>query len=129
MARILFLSQFFPPETFAGANRVGSMVDALARTHDVVVVTLKPSYPDPSFYDAAQAIDADERRPYRVKRPLRFVPHSRSPVVRAIREHVMTLRLAVRAARHPADIVVTSSPSMFLGPAGWLLARVKSSRF
>ena len=129
MARILFLSQFFPPETFAGANRVGSMVEALARSHDVVVVTLKPSYPDPSFYDAQRAVEADRERPYRVERPLEFVPHSRSVAVRAIREHAMAFRLAIRAAREPADIVVTSSPSMFLGPVCWLLARSKSSRF
>lgn len=129
MARILFLSQFFPPETFAGANRVGSMVDVLARSHDVVVVTPRPSYPDPSFYDARSAVEADRQRPYRVERPLEFVPHSRSLAVRAIRELVMAFRLALRAAREPADIVVTSSPSMFLGPVCWLLARTKSSRF
>jgi colanic acid biosynthesis glycosyl transferase WcaI len=129
MARILVITQFFPPETFAGANRVGSMVDALARSHDVVVVTLSPSYPDPSFYDPHDAREADRMRPYRVARPLQFVPHSPSLAVRAIREHVMAVRLALRGAREEADIVVTSSPSMFLAPACWVLARTKSCRF
>jgi colanic acid biosynthesis glycosyl transferase WcaI len=129
MARILVITQFFPPETFAGANRVGSMVDALARSHDVAVVTLSPSYPDPSFYDAKDAREADRMRPYRVARPLQFSPHSSSLAVRAIREHVMAIRLALRGAREEADIVITSSPSMFLAPACWVLARTKSCRF
>jgi len=129
MARILVVSQFFPPETFAGANRVGSMVQALARSHDVVVVTLKPSYPSPTVYDARSALLADEQRPFRVDRPFEFVPHSRSLAVRAIREHLMAFRLGLRAARAPADIVITSSPSMFLAPVCWLLARTKSGKF
>jgi colanic acid biosynthesis glycosyl transferase WcaI len=105
------------------------MVEVLARSHDVVVITLKPSYPNPSFYNAQGALEADRERPYRIERPLEFVPHSRSLAIRAIREHIMAIRLGLRAVREPADIVVTSSPSMFLGPVCWLLARTKSSRF
>ena len=105
------------------------MAEVLAQSHDVVVVAPRPSYPDPSFYDAAGAIEDDRARSYRVERPLEFVPHSRSLPVRAIREHIMALRLAIRAARAPADVVITSSPSMFLGPVCLLLARAKSSRF
>jgi glycosyltransferase involved in cell wall biosynthesis len=41
----------------------------------------------------------------------------------------MAARMALRAAREPADIVITSSPSMFLGPVCWVLARTKASRF
>jgi colanic acid biosynthesis glycosyl transferase WcaI len=108
---------------------VGSMVEVLARSHDVVVITPRPSYPNPSFYDAQSALEADRQRPYRIERPLEFVPHSRSLAIRAIREHIMAIRLGLRAVREPADIVVTSSPSMFLGPVCWLLARAKSSRF
>jgi colanic acid biosynthesis glycosyl transferase WcaI len=129
MPRVLFLSQFFPPETFAGANRVASIVNALACSYDVVVVTLKPSYPDPALYDEQKAVAADSQRPYRVERCFYFVPHSRSAAIRALREQVMAARMALRAAREPADIVITSSPSMFLGPVCWLLARTKASRF
>jgi colanic acid biosynthesis glycosyl transferase WcaI len=129
MGRVLVVSQFFPPETFAGANRVKSMVDALARSNDVVVVTLRPSYPHPSLYAPGAAAEADRGHPYRVARPMQFVPHSRSLPLRAVREHLMAARLAVRAAAEPADVVITSSPSMFLAPVCWVLARAKSSRF
>jgi len=129
VARIVCVTQFFPPETFAGANRLGSMIDVLARTHDVTVVTASPSYPDPALYDRARAVEDDRERPYRVARPLAFVPHGGSLLTRAVREHLMALRLALRAAREPAEVVVTSSPSMFLGPVCLLLARARSSLF
>jgi len=69
------------------------------------------------------AVEDDRERPYRVARPLAFVPHGGSLLTRAVREHLMALRLALRAAREPAEVVVTSSPSMFLGPVCLLLAR------
>src|SRR5262249_47216468 len=70
------------------------------------------------------------RRGHRIVRSSRpFVPHSPSLPVRAVRELMMAARLAVLAAREPSDIVVTSSPSMFLGPVCLLLARAKTSRF
>src|SRR5919201_5395182 len=119
MPRILFLSQFFPPETFAGANRVGNLVETFARSCDVVVVTLKPSYPEPALYEGHPALASESRQPYRVERCFYFVPHSRSVAIRALRELLMAARMALRAAREPAEIVITSSPSMFLGPVCW----------
>jgi hypothetical protein len=46
--RVLLLSRFFPPETYAGANRVGPMADVLSKYYEVCVLTLKPSYPSPT---------------------------------------------------------------------------------
>ena len=61
------------------------------------------SYPDPWFYDLPAALEADRERPYRVVRPLEFVPHSRSLAVRAVREHLTVLWLACRATRESVD--------------------------
>ena len=127
--RITLVTQFFPPETFAGANRVGAMADVLADSHELVVVAPRPGYPHASLYDPLGAVEADRGRAYRVVRSRPFRPHSRSLPVRAVRELMMATRLAVLAAREPSDIVVTSSPSMFLGPVCLVLARARSSRF
>jgi colanic acid biosynthesis glycosyl transferase WcaI len=125
---VVVLTQFFPPETFAGANRVGSMVAALSKPHEVVVITLCPSYPSPDVYDLRDALAHDRQQHFRIDRTTTFVPHARSLAVRAVREHIMAIRLGMRAAREPADIVVTSSPSMFLAPVAWVLARAKSGQ-
>jgi len=41
----------------------------------------------------------------------------------------MALRLALRALPEPVDILVTSSPSMFLGPVGLAVARARNAKF
>jgi len=41
----------------------------------------------------------------------------------------MALRLALRTLSEPVDILVTSSPSMFLGPVGLAVARLKNAKF
>ena len=127
--KILMLTQFFPPETAAGANRIGPMVAVLSKYYQVVVVALNPSYPSPQEYKEVPLKAHDARHSYAVKRTFSFYPHTGSFLLRTVREHVMALRLALRALPEPADIVVTSSPSMFLGPVGLAVARIKKATF
>jgi glycosyltransferase involved in cell wall biosynthesis len=129
MARTVVFTEFFPPETFAGANRVGSMVVALSRAHQVAVVTLRPSYPNPDDYGADAAERFDQEQIYRVIRGGHFVAHSQSLMRRALREQAMATRLAWLGRREPADVVLTSTPSMFLGPLCLVLARLKRCMF
>ncbi len=127
--RLLLLTQFFPPETGAGANRIGPMVDVLSKHYDVLVVALQPSYPSPREYEGVSLRAHDAKYPYAIKRTFSFYPHKGSLLLRTMREQVMALRLALRALPESADIVVTSSPSMFLGPVGLAVAKVKNAAF
>lgn len=127
--KILLLSQLFPPETNAGAKRIGPMADTLSKYYEVLVVTLKPSYPSPEEYKGVPLEPHDARYPYPIKRAFSFHPHRGSLYLRTLREQVMALRLALRALREPADILITSSPSMFLGPVVLATARVKRAKF
>ena len=129
MARISVLAQFFPPETNAAARRLEPFLDALARSHEITVTTLRPSYPEPELYADGAAAASDANRPYRIRRTITFRPHPRRLAVRAVREQAMAATLLLAAARDRVDIVLTSSPSMFLGPAGWALARANRARF
>jgi colanic acid biosynthesis glycosyl transferase WcaI len=129
VARTLLVTQFLPPETFAGANRVGALAAGLASVHDLTVVALRPGYPSSSAYDSQQMVAHDRAAPYRVRRTFVFAPHVSSLAARALRELVMAVRLSAAAVREPADLVVTSSPSMFLGPVCRALARIKRAHF
>jgi colanic acid biosynthesis glycosyl transferase WcaI len=121
---VTVLTQLFPPETQAGANRMGAMVDALSEEFDVTVVTLHPSYPNPGFFEErGWSPEEDDMTPFRICRVLSFEPHSGSFLHRGLREAGMAIRLARHATRHPADLVLASSPSFFLGPAGLHVAR------
>ena len=126
---IVVLSQLFPPETAAGANRVSALVNALESRHTVRVVTLEPGYPDPSLYRRADWQAADHARTIRIERQPAFRPHDSSLARRALRELIMSVALAWRARGGRPDVVVVSTPSMFLAPLGWLLARVQRARF
>ena len=128
-ARILILSQYFPPEGFTAARRAAALAAAINSANPVTVSTLAPSYPRPAFYPPDAAAQVDARLGYRVLRSRPFRRHTRSRVLRAVREQVMAVRLGLEAARSPADVVIASSPSMFLGPVGWALARLKRALF
>jgi colanic acid biosynthesis glycosyl transferase WcaI len=127
--KLLLLSQFSPPETHSAANRVNAMVRKIAEHYEVRVVTLKPSYPSPSYHKGFSLEHHDRALPFEVTRTFRFHPHKGGLLVRALREHVMALGLAGRAILMPADIVIATSPTMFLGPVALLLAKIKRARF
>jgi hypothetical protein len=129
MKKLLLLSQFFPPETSAAANRVGAMAEVLSKYYEVRVVTLKPSYPSPGLYREFRPGHHDARRSHATTRAFGFSPHEGKLYVRALREHLMALGLAVWSVTAPADIIMVSSPSMFLGPVGLALARAKGAHF
>lgn len=126
--RLLLLTQFFPPETSAGANRIGPMADVLSKHYRVLVVALKPSYPSPRRYRGISVVAHDAKYAYAVKRTFGFYPHRGSLLLRTLREQLMAIRLALRALHESMDILVTSSPSMFLGPAALAVARAKNAK-
>jgi glycosyltransferase involved in cell wall biosynthesis len=122
---ILFFTQFFPPETSAPANRVESLVSVIARSYDLMVVTLLPSYPSPQAFRGLNYGEIDEGRPFSIVRVGEFSPHAGSFVRRAFREMLMALRLGGMGLRYPAEAVIVSSPSMYLIPVAWFVARVR----
>src|SRR6266436_8212957 len=116
--------QLFPPETAAGARRTGALASALHEVCDLHVATVSPSYPQPGLF-----AQHPEQYPFSVTRLGPFAPHSRGLPGRALREILMSTRVASRLRRQRPAIVITSSPSMFLGPTCWVAARLMRARF
>lgn len=126
---VVLISQLFPPESAAGANRVGAIASALHEAFALRVVTLEPSYPDPSLFDRPTWQAADRVRGFPILRVSAFRPHDASLVRRALREMGMSASLGWTACRGRADVIMVSTPSMFLAPVGWLRARLSGARF
>jgi colanic acid biosynthesis glycosyl transferase WcaI len=121
--RVTLLTQIFPPESNAGANRAGAAAQALAAAADLRVVTILPSYPSPEHHLINNSLDGhDEAMPYVIERSVAFHPHRGSYVVRAAREVGMALRVAARSARPRPDVFVATSPSIFIGIAGAIVS-------
>jgi glycosyltransferase involved in cell wall biosynthesis len=132
--RVLIISQYFPPETGGAANRLHSFARSLKEEgHDVVVVTEKPNYPegiiqeeyrdgwfDHREYDGISAIHAwVYTRPEKtfMTRMLFFL----SFMVMAV--------IGARRAKGDFDVVLASSPPLFVGVSGWLVAQIKKAKF
>lgn len=126
---VVFVTQFFPPETGAGARRAGAIADALLERCRTCIVTLEPGYPDAGLYapDAARHADA-ARRATVVRRPA-FPPHEASFLRRAVREVRMSADLLGAAREWRPRVLVASTPSMFLAPFAWWAARRAGARF
>ena len=124
----LFLTQSFPPETHAGANRAKALADALAIHFHTTVVAPQPSHPTPDHHSAQSTRITDSSQPYHVARSNEFRPHSAGYLRRGTRELGMALRLAMRETAR-VDVVVGTSPSFFVGPAAYASARLRGAAF
>lgn len=129
MARILFVTQFFPPETGAAARRAGAMAQALAADLDLGVVTLQPSYPTPDAFRGQQVEESDSQFPFTIKRIGHFPPYRSSLVQRGLAETRMALRMAAAALGEQFEALLVTTPSMFLIPVLFPLARAKGADF
>jgi colanic acid biosynthesis glycosyl transferase WcaI len=127
--RVSLVTQFFPPETLAGANRVAAIADAIARDASLLIVAPEPSYPDPTQYERRSSAAAPLPAGARMRRISPLTAQSRSWPVRAAAECTMAARLARIAVASRPDVVVASSPSMFLGPACIAAARIARTTF
>ena len=125
--RVALVTQFFPPETLAGANRVAAIAEALGSGELLTVVAPEPSYPDASVYRSYEPPTLPPG--VQLRRISSFESQRRVWFARASAEAWMGIRLAGIAARARPDVIVASSPSMFLGPPSLAAARARSARF
>jgi glycosyltransferase involved in cell wall biosynthesis len=132
--KVLILSQYFLPETGATTNRIISLARGLqASGHDVVVVTAKPNHPEGIIREGYRdgLIIRDEQagiptihtwvhaNPEKtlVTRLGNYLSFMCSGVLGAVRAH------------GSFDVVLASSPPLFVGPAGWIGARLLDAKF
>lgn len=131
--RIIFLTQYFPPETGAPQNRLFAMAKAL-QDHgaQVTVLTAMPNYPDMrihaayrgKFHVREQLVGLD------VHRAWLFASRGRGILVRLCNyfSFVFTALLVGAFKLRRADVLLVESPPLFLGIAAMALARMKGAK-
>jgi colanic acid biosynthesis glycosyl transferase WcaI len=134
--KILYVSQYFPPEMGAPAARVGELSRYWAQAgHDVTVLTGFPNHP-------TGVVPADYRRKFH-----RLVARENVVGVKVVRtwllpfpnrktyERILNYSSFCLSAAASGlftgrpDVVIASSPQLLVGLSGWWLARCKRSRF
>jgi glycosyltransferase involved in cell wall biosynthesis len=131
--RILFLSQYFPPEIEPSAGKVCDLSRNLAaRGHEVTVITGFPNYPTgimPREYKnrllAEETVDN-----VRVLRTFLITSPNRGFTRRMVGGSSFMCSSTLRSIfAGPSDVVITSSPPLEIGLAGYLVSRLRSVPF
>jgi lipopolysaccharide/colanic/teichoic acid biosynthesis glycosyltransferase/glycosyltransferase involved in cell wall biosynthesis len=131
--RVLFVSQYFPPETGAAPARALHFARALARAgHEVRVVTGLPNHPS-----------GEIRREYRgawrrservdgvaIERVWLYATPRKTPLTRLWNHLSFALAaLPVMLSGPRPDVVLASTPPLFHGLAAWLAAKRHGAAF
>jgi glycosyltransferase involved in cell wall biosynthesis len=132
--RILFLTQYFPPETGACQNRLGSLAQCLGEAgHQITVLTAMPNYPTGAIFPGYRGrLSVREKLlGAEVVHTWLYASKSRGFVPRLLSyfSFMATSMVAGAAMIGPQDVVLTESPPLFLGLSGLLISRLKGARF
>jgi glycosyltransferase involved in cell wall biosynthesis len=131
--RILFLTQFYPPESGAAQNRLSDMARRLsAAGHEVEVLTAMPNYPKGAVFHGYQhrAVLEERRDGVRVIRTWIFASPNSGFVHRLLTYFsfmVSSLIFGVRRVARP-DVVAVELPPLFLGLSGYAISRLRRAK-
>jgi glycosyltransferase involved in cell wall biosynthesis len=126
--RIIIASQYFPPEIGATQTRMQAFAELLAaRGHRVTVICEFPNHPHglmPAEY-RGRLLEDDRTNPYRILRVWVKADPQKTAVSRmAFYLSYMALATAVAPLAGRADVVVATTPPLFVGAAGLAIARM-----
>lgn len=132
MRHIAIVAPNFAPESNAGAKRVTSLAEFLiANGWRVTVVTQLPHHPQNVIYEGYElpTPHVTDEGPLRVVRLGPWIVSKENLVLRLLSELDFTRRAAAHVLRARPDVVLTSSPYMFLGPMAYVVALLRSVPF
>lgn len=131
---ILLITQYFPPETGATSNRLLSLAKGIqAAGHEVVVVAEKPNHPEGVIRPGYEEGFFTEREYEGI--PVIYTWVYTQPGKNFVGRMLFYLSFMAMAvpgalrAKGRFDVVLASSPPLFVGLAGWMAAKLKGARF
>lgn len=131
--KVIFLTQYFPPETGAPQNRLFATAQALQRHGaEMTVLTAMPNYPDMRIQEAYRGsfYRKEEIAGMLVHRVWLFVSTGRGIVARLLNyfSFVFTSLVVGLFKLKRSDVLLVESPPLFLGITAMLLARAKGAK-
>lgn len=131
--KILFLTENYPPETNAAANRVFERACIWADWgHEVTVITSAPNFPEGKLHDGYRNrwYQTEEMEGVKVVRVKTFIAPNRGTYRRALDFASFLLTgFAGGLVQRRHDVVVATSPQFLTAIAGWLVGMFRRSPF
>ena len=131
--KILFLTENFPPETNAAANRVYERAKFwVAWGHDVTIITCAPNFPAGKLHDGYKNrwYQVDRMDGMKVVRVKTFISANEGVVMRMLDflSFMVTGFFASLVQPRP-NVVCATSPQFFAAVAGWLVGLCRRRPF
>lgn len=132
--KILFLTQYFPPEVGAPQNRIFELAKLLVkRGHEVTVLTGMPCYPANEIFEGykGKVLTKEERDGIKIVRTWLYATKNPGFVPRLMNYFSFTFSSLLLGSFlvKRQDIILTESPPLFLGMTGYLLSLFKRAKF
>jgi glycosyltransferase involved in cell wall biosynthesis len=131
---ILIVTQYYPPEIGAAQNRLSGLAIFLQKAgHTVTVLTAMPNYPTGEIYHEYrnQLVVRETRNGVAVVRTWLYVKQNltfASRLIHYLSFSAMALFVSTYTISRQ-DIVLTESPPIFLGLAGWIISKFKRAKY
>ncbi|TSA27546.1 MAG: glycosyltransferase WbuB [Bacteroidetes bacterium] len=131
--RILFLTQYYPPEVGAPQNRLSELAYRFRKAgHPVEVLTAMPNYPFMRIYDGYRGkwYKREEVEGIIIHRAAIFVHRSNSVTGRLLVYFSFVFSSLWTGLIHLKrfDLIICESPPLFLGISAWILKKSKRAR-
>src|SRR3989338_2233361 len=119
--KILFVSQYYPPEIGAASNRIGYFAEFLAKNgHTVSVLTSSPNYPEGKIYPGYyNRYSVQKTNGVTVHRTRIFLAPKKTATTRLIHylSFIFAALITKRKIEKP-DVLIATSPPLFTGLLG-----------
>lgn len=132
--KILFLTQYCPPEVGAPQNRIFEFAKGLKRNgNEVTILTALPNYPKGEIFDEykGRGVVVEEIDGIKIIRTAIYATKSKSFIKRLANYFSFTFSSVIQGTKHIGnpDIIITESPPLFLGWSGYVLSKIKNAKF
>ena len=132
--KILFLTQYCPPEVGAPQNRIFEFAKQLKSFgHEVTILTAMPNYPRGEIFEEyrGKKIVTENLDGINIVRTGIYATKSKDFTKRLRNYLSFTWTSVAQGTRHIGrqDFIITESPPLFLGWSGYVLAKLKKAKF
>lgn len=132
--KILFLTQYCPPEVGAPQNRIFELAKRLKKFgHEVTILTAMPNYPKGEIFDEykGKKVVREEMDGIKIVRTSIYATKEKSFTKRLRNYLSFTFSSVFTGAKYieKQDVLITESPPLFLGWSGYVLSKKKKAKF